>query len=106
MAQVFTTDAHPDLRDRFLHVWGAVVTSLVHSYDPAVVILSGGILRAGDAVSAPIEDFVREHLWPSLTPPHFVVPPEPELSVVRGLSTLIHTTHTATTHTAIPQEEQ
>lgn len=114
MAQVFTTDAHSDLRDRFLHVWGAVVTSLVHSYDPAVVILSGGILRAGDAVRAPIEDFVREHLWASLTPPRFVVPPEPELSVVRGLSALIngttaHTTataHTATTHTAIPQEEQ
>ncbi|MGO4489432.1 ROK family protein [Microbacterium sp. 2RAF4] len=114
MAQVFTPDADSDLRDRFLHVWGAVVTSLVHSYDPAVVILSGGILRAGDAVRAPIEDFVREHLWASLTPPRFVVPPEPELSVVRGLSALIngttaHTTataHTATTHTAIPQEEQ
>ena len=70
----------------------------MHSYDPAVVILSGGILRAGDAVRAPIEDFVREHLWPSLTPPRLVVPPEPELSVVRGLSALIHTAHTATTH--------
>ncbi|MDF2509955.1 MAG: hypothetical protein K0Q52_3814, partial [Microbacterium sp.] len=71
--------------------------------DPAVVVLSGGILRAGDAVRAPIEAHVREHLWPSMTPPRFVVPPEPELSVARGLSILARA---ATTHTATPQEEQ
>ncbi|TFB16669.1 ROK family protein [Microbacterium sp. 3H14] len=103
MTEVFTTDAHAALRARFLHVWGAVVTSLVHSYDPAVVILSGGILRAGDAVRAPIETHVRTHLWPSMTPPRFVVPPEPELSVARGLSVLARST---TTHTATPQEEK
>ncbi|MCB8046048.1 ROK family protein [Microbacterium oxydans] len=93
MTQVFTTNAHPDLRDRFLHVWGAVVTSLVHSLRPRRRDPLRRHPARGDAVSAPIEDFVREHLWPSLTPPHFVVPPEPELSVVRGLSTLIHHPH-------------
>lgn len=134
MAEVFTTTAHLALRDRFLHVWGAVVTTLVHSYDPAVVILSGGILRAGEAVSAPIETFVRAHLWPSMTPPRFIVPPEPEFSVARGLSVLaraatrsvspdpapygrtrgagsnpqsrINHTDTDTQRTATPQEEQ
>ncbi|MFK3677099.1 ROK family protein [Microbacterium sp. NPDC090218] len=109
MTEVFTTDAHPALRNRFLHVWGAVVTSLIHSYDPATVILSGGILRAGDAVRAPIEAHVRRHLWPSMTPPRFVVPPEPELSVARGLSVLAraatpHAPHTRTTLS--DQEEQ
>ncbi|MCT1477443.1 ROK family protein [Microbacterium sp. p3-SID336] len=91
MAEVFTTDAHPELRARFLHVWGAVVTSLVHSYDPSVVILSGGILRAGDAIAEPIEEYVHAHRWPSLTPPRFIVPPEPDLSVARGLSALART---------------
>ena len=103
MAEVFAGEAHREIRERYLRVWGAVVTSLVHSYDPAVVILSGGILRAGDAVSAPIEAYVRAHLWPSLTPPRFVVPPEPELSVARGLSVLARAGHL---HTATPQEEQ
>lgn len=88
MTEVFTTTAQPTLRERVLHVWGAVATSLVHSYDPSVVILSGGILRAGDAVRTPIEAHVRQHLWPSMTPPRFVVPPEPELSVARGLGVL------------------
>lgn len=103
MSEVFATDAHADIRDSFLHVWGAVVTTLVHSYDPAVVILSGGVLRAGAAVREPIETSVREHLWPSMTAPRFVVPPEPELSVARGLSVLARTTSSPATHS---QEDQ
>ncbi|MFD6816587.1 ROK family protein [Microbacterium sp. NPDC060132] len=102
MTEVFTTDAHPELRDRFLHVWGAVVTSLVHSYDPAVVILSGGILRAGAAISTPVDEYLRAHLWPSLTPPRLVVPPEPELSVARGLSVLARDAATASRTAAPP----
>lgn len=97
---LFTSDAHADMRDSFLHVWGATVVTLIHMYDPSVVILSGGILRAGVAVSEPIERHVREHLWPSITPPRFVVPPEPELSVARGLSVL------ARRATASPEHEE
>jgi len=85
---LFETDDHAATRDEFLRVWGATVVTLCHMYDPRVVILSGGILRAGDAVRTPIEAYVREHLWPSMTAPRFVVPPEPEYSVARGLSSL------------------
>lgn len=110
MAEVFSDDVHRTVRERFLHVWGAVVTTLVHSYDPQVVILSGGILRAGAAVRAPIEAFVRAHLWPSMTMPRFIVPPEPELSVARGLSVLARsgtaTAETARPHTAHPHLEE
>lgn len=100
---LFASDEHADLRDSFLHVWGATVVTLIHMYDPSVVILSGGILRAGEAVSAPIETSVREHLWPSMTPPRFVVPPEPEYSVARGLSTLARQAHP---HTEQDQENK
>ncbi|WP_223623919.1 ROK family protein [Microbacterium sp. EST19A] len=103
MSDIFASDAHADVRDGFLHVWGAVVTTLVHSYDPAVVILSGGILRAGAAVREPIETYVGAHLWPSMTAPRFVVPPEPELAVARGLSVLARTTPSPATHS---QEDQ
>lgn len=88
------------IRTRFLHAWGATVVTLVHMYDPVVVILSGGILRAGDAVSEPIEAYVRAHLWPSISAPRFIVPPEPELSVARGLSAL------ALAHDARPHQEE
>ncbi|WP_433674552.1 ROK family protein [Microbacterium gorillae] len=92
MRDLFTTapdDIDRDrIRNRFLHVWGATVVTLVHVYDPAVVVLSGGVLRAGDAVREPLEAYVRSHAWPSIRTPRFVVPSEPELSVVRGLSVL------------------
>ncbi|WP_300267334.1 ROK family protein [Microbacterium sp.] len=91
--ELFHEDDHTDLRDSFLHVWGATVVTLIHMYDPSVAILSGGILRAGDAVRAPIEAYVRDHLWQSMTAPRFVVPPEPEYSVVRGMSTLARQMH-------------
>lgn len=109
MAEVFSDDAHRAVRERFLHVWGAVVTTLVHSYDPQVVILSGGVLRAGTAVRAPIEAFVRTHLWRSMTMPRFIVPPEPDLSVARGLSVLARsgaTADIARPHTAHPHLEE
>lgn len=96
--QLFESDDNAEFRDSFLHVWGATVVTLIHMYDPSVVILSGGILRAGDAVSAPIETYVREHLWPSMTAPRFIVPREPEYSVARGLSTLAHQAHPHTEH--------
>ncbi|GAA5145919.1 glucose kinase GlcK [Microbacterium pseudoresistens] len=98
---LFESDERAEIRDEFLRVWGTTVVTLCHMYDPTVVILSGGILRAGDAVRYPIEDHVREHLWPSMTAPRFIVPPEPEYSVARGLSTLARQAHPTT---AIDQE--
>lgn len=76
------------LRDRAVRAWGACAVSLCHAYDPRVVILSGGILRAGAAVAAPIETYVYEHLWTSSHRPAFVIPDRPDLSVLRGLSVL------------------
>lgn len=109
MSDLFAAPTAPDgsdgdtlahLRERFLRVWGATVVTLIHMYDPTVVLLSGGILRAGEAVGAPIETYVRAHLWPSMTPPRFITPPDPELSVARGLSTL------ATARIARPRQEE
>ncbi|MDN3241591.1 ROK family protein [Glycomyces tritici] len=81
-------DAALALRDRAVCAWGATAVSLCHAYDPEVVILTGGILRAGTAVAAPIEAYVREHLWTSSHRPAFVVPDRPDLSVLRGLAAL------------------
>lgn len=88
--ELFETDddAALALRDRAIRAWGATAVSLCHAYDPEVVILSGGIMRAGAAVAAPIEVYVREHLWTSSHRPAFVIPDRPDLSVLRGLAVL------------------
>ena len=81
------------LRDRAIRAWGATAVSLCHAYDPDVVILSGGIMRAGAALAAPIEAYVKEHLWTSSHRPGFVIPERPDLSVLRGLSVLAAENH-------------
>ncbi|MEV3936624.1 ROK family protein [Glycomyces sp. NPDC049804] len=81
-------DAALALRERAVRAWGATAVSLCHAYDPAVVILSGGIMRAGAAVAEPIEAYVRRHLWTSSHRPAFIVPERPDLSVLRGLAVL------------------
>ncbi|MEU6249566.1 ROK family protein [Glycomyces sp. NPDC047010] len=81
------------VRDRAIRAWGATAVSLCHAYDPDVVILSGGVMRAGDAVAAPVASYVREHLWTSSHRPRFTVPDRPDLSVLRGLSVLAAATH-------------
>lgn len=81
------------LRDRAVRAWGATAVSLCHAYDPDTVILSGGVMRAGDAVAAPIEAYVAAHLWTSSHRPSFVIPDRPDLSVLRGLSVLASGNH-------------
>lgn len=76
------------LRDRALRAWGACAVSLCHAYDPQVLILSGGIMRAGGTIAGPVEAYVHKHLWTSSHRPDFVIPDQPDLSVLRGLSVL------------------
>lgn len=51
------------LRDRALAVWGALAVSLVHAYDPEVLIIGGGIAAAGSALFAPLGDHLRNYAW-------------------------------------------
>ena len=51
------------LRDRALQVWGALAVSLVHAYDPEILIFGGGILGSGEAILGPIRERVRRDAW-------------------------------------------
>lgn len=77
-----------ELRTRYLRVWGATVVTLCHAYDPEVVIVSGGVLRARDRVLPVLTTYVHEHLWSSAHRPELIAPDHPEDSVLRGLAAL------------------
>lgn len=77
-----------ELRTRYLTVWGATVVTLCHAYDPEVVIVSGGVLRARDRVLPTLTDYVHRHLWSSAHRPELITPDHPEDSVLRGLAAL------------------
>jgi glucokinase len=51
------------LRERALAVWGALAVSLVHAYDPEVLLVGGGIAAAGDALLDPLRQHLHAHAW-------------------------------------------
>ena len=70
-AAVFAAAAAGDecatrLRARSLQVWGALAVSLVHAYDPELLIFGGGVLGSGEAVLGSIRRAVDCHAWPQV----------------------------------------
>jgi len=51
------------LRDQSLQVWGALAVTLVHAYDPSVMVFGGGIMASGSEFLPVIRDYVHAHAW-------------------------------------------
>lgn len=65
-ARVFAHAAAGDacavaVRDHSLLVWGALAVSLIHAYDPEVLILGGGIMASAGQILPAITDHVNRH---------------------------------------------
>lgn len=51
------------LFERWTRHIGAGIVTLIHAYDPDVVIVGGGILQEAETILPPIRDYVRRHAW-------------------------------------------
>ena len=51
------------VRDRCLRVWAAGAVSMVHAWDPEVLVIGGGVMRNAAAVLPFIEEHVHRHAW-------------------------------------------
>lgn len=65
-ARVFAHAAAGDacavaMRDHSLLVWGSLAVSLIHAYDPEVLILGGGIMASAGVILPAITDHVHRH---------------------------------------------
>ena len=69
------------VRDRCVHVWSANAVSLIHAYDPEIVILGGGAMKSGAVIVPAMQEYINQHTWSSwarrrcerpnsATPPH------------------------------------
>lgn len=47
------------VREHCLQVWGANAVTLIHAYDPELLVYGGGVMRSGDL----IVKSVQEHIW-------------------------------------------
>jgi glucokinase len=48
---------------RSLHHLAAALTSIINAFDPEIVILGGGIAKAGSALFEPLSDFMDQFEW-------------------------------------------
>lgn len=53
------------IRSHCLNVWSATAVSLIHAYDPAAVILGGGVMRSAEQIVPFIQAYVERHVWSS-----------------------------------------
>lgn len=48
-----------------LRVWAATIVSLVHAYDPELVIIGGGVMNAQQQILPFVQNYVDSHTWSS-----------------------------------------
>jgi glucokinase len=53
------------VRERCLRVWATNAVSLVHAYDPEILILGGGTMQGGKAILSFVQEYVNTHTWSS-----------------------------------------
>lgn len=51
------------VRDRCLQVWAVDTVALVHSFDPEVVVIGGGVMRSADVIIPFVQEYVHKHAW-------------------------------------------
>ncbi len=56
-------DVSVGLRDRCLRIWAAVTTSLIHAYDPEIVVYGGGVMKSAAVILPFIQAHVEKHTW-------------------------------------------
>jgi glucokinase len=51
------------VRDQCIRVWSAGAVSLIHAYDPEVLVLGGGAMGAAEQILPPLREYVARHAW-------------------------------------------
>jgi glucokinase len=52
-----------EIRDRCLEIWGVAALSMVHAYDPEILVVGGGVMQSAHAILPAIQKYLDEHAW-------------------------------------------
>src|SRR5207245_7473926 len=64
----FQIAAHGDavslaIRDACIEVWAAGPVSMLHAYDPEVLILGGGVMNSAQEILPAMSEYIDRHAW-------------------------------------------
>ena len=51
------------MRDRAMNWWGALLVTLIHSFDPERIVIGGGIMRSADVILPHLRKFIDDNAW-------------------------------------------
>jgi len=51
------------IRDRCLNIWAANAVGLVHSFDPEIIVIGGGVMKSADVIIPYVEQYVQKYAW-------------------------------------------
>lgn len=52
-----------EVRDRCIRVWSANAVSLIHAYDPEIVLLGGGVMQSAAVILPAVQEYIDNHTW-------------------------------------------
>jgi glucokinase len=56
-------DVAAEIKRHCIDVWAALAVSLVHAYDPELIVIGGGVMRSGDQIPSAIRQRVQQTAW-------------------------------------------
>ena len=51
------------IRNACIEVWAAGAVSMVHAYDPEVLILGGGVMNSAEEILPAMSEYIHRHAW-------------------------------------------
>jgi glucokinase len=51
------------IRERCLNIWAVDAVGLVHSFDPEIIVIGGGVMKSADVIIPYVEQYVQKHAW-------------------------------------------
>jgi glucokinase len=51
------------VRDACIEVWAAGAVSMIHAYDPEVLILGGGVMNSAEEILPAMTEYIHRHAW-------------------------------------------
>ena len=51
------------IRERCLRIWAVDAVGLVHSFDPEIIVIGGGVMKSADIIIPYVEKYVQKHAW-------------------------------------------
>jgi glucokinase len=51
------------IRDRCLNIWAVDAVGLIHSFDPEIIVIGGGVMKSAELIIPYIQEYTNKYAW-------------------------------------------